>query len=469
MAAKILTNISTSSNPHHLHGTFEWLTNFDSFVHLLDPEFLFPTDGQAKLSMPPDPVRHNRNLRLLNIGCGSSALGERLQHSFSDNYTQVINVDRDVEVISFMQSRNMQRQEGSKNNRMPSCLKQCPNCQCTYQPKVYSDTDGAVITCASEPTRRIVNQWIELDFCNSDQCERHLDMNSFDVVLDKSTLDCALCSQDATSALMAQSYRSLRSNGGVLFLITFHSPQLIVPLLKYLYNNEIEYYTVDRMIDDYYYNEGSELKNDQPKTSKISTKSSQSIPLMFCSSQCRECYRESGRQHSSRLTTLDHKEKETRGYDKVSAKTVNVFICRKNIYVNDFKVMNGIDIEALQAHVLQVCNDWFMIENPLVTQVRENTLRHSFREKLGLLHNDNLDGLCLPLDVCYDIMFTTDEKSTLPYEYFLEDWNAFILDSSNTDEVPERDRFLFKTDNQTATKQDAMTLQVALTFLKAMQ
>lgn len=469
MPTKILTKVNTSSSPHHLHGTFEWLTNFDSFAHLLDPEFLFPTDGQAKLYAPPDSSPHNRNLRLLNIGCGSSAMGERLQHSFSEHYTQVINVDRDVEVISFMQSRNVQRQDGSKSNRTHSYSKQCPNCQSTYQPKACSDRDGAMITSASEPTRLIDNQWIELDFCNSDQCARHLDMNSFDVVLDKSTFDCALCSQDATSALMAQSYRSLRPNGGVLFLITFHSPQLIVPLLKYLYDNEIEYYTVNRMIDDYYYNEGAELKNSQPKTSKNSTKLSQPIPWMFCSSQCRERYRESGRQNSSRFTTLDHKEKETKGSDKVSAKTVNVFICRKNIDINEFKVMKGIDIEALHAHVLRVCNDWFMIENPLVTQVRENTLRHSFREKLGVLHNDNLDGLYLPLDVCYDIMFTTEEKSTLPYEYFLEDWNAFVGDSSHSAEVLERDRFLFQNDNQTAMKQDSMTLQVALSFLKAMQ
>jgi hypothetical protein len=114
-----------------------------------------------------------------------------------------------------------------------------------------------------------------------------------------------------------------------------------------------------------------------------------------------------------------------------------------------------------------------MIENPLVTQVRENTLRHSFREKLGLLHADDidhdLDGLYLPLEVCYDILFTADEKSNLPYDFFLEDWNAFVLDSSNTDELPEEGRLFLKNENQTAMKPDAMTLQVALTFLKAMQ
>jgi ubiquinone/menaquinone biosynthesis C-methylase UbiE len=338
---------------------------------------------------------------------------------------------------------------------------------------VCSDAEGAVTECVSELERPRVNQWIELDFCNSDQCERNLDDNSFDVVLDKSTLDCALCSKDATSALLAQSYRALRPNGGVFFLISFHSPQLIVPLLKYLYDNDIEYYTVDRMIDDYRYNEGVELENDQPRTARSTNKLSQSTPLMFCSSHCRESYRQSGRQQSSRYITINHKMKETKHYDKVSAKTVNVFVCRKSIDYNNIQGMNCIDIEALHAHVLQVCNDWFMIENPLVTQVRENTLRHSFREKLGLLHADDidhdLDGLYLPLEVCYDILFTADEKSNLPYDFFLEDWNAFVLDSSNTDELPEEGRLFLKNENQTAMKPDAMTLQVALTFLKAMQ
>ena len=111
--------------------------------------------------------------------------------------------------------------------------------------------------------------------------------------------------------------------------------------------------------------------------------------------------------------------------------------------------------------MIRVCDEWFVLSNPLVTQMREEVLRRSFGLKLGLSSQEvggDFGGRFLSLNGCYDILFTDDERSDLPFEYFLEDWSAFI-DSYNS-QSGERDALK---------RTDAMTLNVALQFLKAMQ
>lgn len=459
-----------------LTGTFEWLTNFDSIAHLLDPEYLFPnTEGEHNDPAHPDSCCTNiRDLRLLNIGCGSSNVGEKLLLTYSKAYTQVTNVDRDVEIIDFMRQRTVQQQVYS-SMKPSSYLTQCPSCNCKHHTIACSEKDELLDHESESESSNKINKWIELDFSNSDRCKQYIAEKSFDVVLDKSTLDCALCSQDTTSSLLAESYRALRPNGGIFFLITFHSPQLIVPLLKYLYH-DIEYCVVDRMVDDYYCHTRSTLRGSRMKTNEESNEENHSIQMRFCSSSCREIHREKGRQRSSNFFILEKSRTATKGTkcdtttkaanpSIQSAKTVNVFVCRKNV-----NYCNSIGLDLLQEHIIRVCNDWYMVENPLVTHVREDALRSSFREKLSALQDDgSLDGRYLPLEDCYDILFTNNEKSNLPYEYFLEDWNAFVADSSNLVEQQQEDGPCINKDIRLAVKSDAMTLQVALQFLKAMQ
>ena len=453
----------------YLNGTFEWLTNFNSVFHLLDPKFLFP-----------DYYGSSTSRSVLHIGCGSSTMGEQLLGAFPNDYTHCLNVDRDRDIIDFMKDRS-QKQRKQRETRISMAAKTttkpttCPNCDCEH---VENATNHLRSTSdVQDNNNNMNNKWLVLDFCNEEQSKQCLPSDSFDVILDKSTLDCALCSQDAVSSLLAESYRALRPNSGVLFLISFHSHRLIIPLLKHLfYEGNIEHYVVDRMVDDYFH-EGS-VKREQEETFPNTTDLAQEITcipqqrrMKFCSSLCIENYREYGQQRC-------HSKVDQHNIDNASnsspwatgrfhptkkyCKTINVFVCRKSEH------KSPINRDSIQNHVIQVCNDWYIVNNPLLTQLREDDLRRSFEEKLGVRGSSSLDGLYLPLKECYDILFSNAEKSVLPYEYFLEDWNAFLADKSFGDSR-EDGNALPCGKRQAIPITDGMTITVALQFLKAMQ
>jgi hypothetical protein len=92
-------------------------------------------------------------------------------------------------------------------------------------------------------------EFFTLDFTRQSLPDPYID--SFDLVLDKSTLDCTLCSDSATASLLLEVYRTLKTNGGVYIVISFHEMELLLPLLQDLPGARwtVEHTTMDRQIE----------------------------------------------------------------------------------------------------------------------------------------------------------------------------------------------------------------------------
>ena len=156
---------------------FEWLTSAES---------LKPKLQQALV--------HKENARVLHVGCGSSVLGEFLAENFA-NVAQVVNLDNDQETVQAMQKRwtkfcGQRRYDEQMRDRM---------------------------------------KFIALDMCQESIPQMD---GSFDLVLDKSTLDCLLCSDKGASCLLSETHRLLDPKDGVYLLISFHHMDMLRPLLQ---------------------------------------------------------------------------------------------------------------------------------------------------------------------------------------------------------------------------------------------
>ena len=150
---------------------FEWLTSAESLKHLLVD--IMPTTTTK---------------RALHVGCGSSTVGEYLVQELG--YNQVVNIDMDGPILEKMKQRWQQQQSNTDDNRLEFCQVDLVKDEIPYPP------------------------------------------GHFDVAIDKSTLDCTLCSDEATAALLCQVYRSLNAEHGVYIVISFHHVDLLLPLLR---------------------------------------------------------------------------------------------------------------------------------------------------------------------------------------------------------------------------------------------
>eukprot|EP00980_Cylindrotheca_fusiformis_P031562 scaffold26556_cov181-Cylindrotheca_fusiformis.AAC.2 len=215
-----------------------------------------------------------------------------------------------------------------------------------------------------------------LKFCHVDFTMSPLPYEDglFDLILDKSTLDCTLCSDNATASLLVEVYRCL-AVGGSYLLISFHEHGLLLPLLDSLPGAQwdITHTTMQRHVEDI-----SRI-NDITRTQKSS-----SAPL------------QSG----------------------TDSKPLNVFIAKKVSGGG-----NHLDFDSVCRHVHE-CNDrWFQINQPLLTRARTDALKKAFASPLDLRS-------------AYQELFTDSEKEHLTYDSFLEDWDAFLLLSKDA-ELPK--------------------------------
>ena len=79
---------------------------------------------------------------------------------------------------------------------------------------VNADKDREVLKKMEERWKKDSNnnKYVDrLEFCIVDFAEKQFpyEANAFDLVLDKSTLDCTLCSDNATASLLVEIYRCL--------------------------------------------------------------------------------------------------------------------------------------------------------------------------------------------------------------------------------------------------------------------
>jgi len=249
----------------------------DPFEWLTSPQSLLPFIEMALKDKSDYAVA-------VHMGCGSSSFGEFVLEQ--PNVSKVINVDVDANVVQAMQ----QRSEALGLNMQFACL----------------------------------------DF----RTERvPADDASIDLVLDKSTLDCTLCSDTSTAALLFEVYRILQVNGTYL-MVSFHQQSLLRPLLELL-PWTLQHYTMERQVESL---------------------SGEPLP-----------------PHQGHKTPL------------------NVFLCTKSANADHLDATT----EQLAERIHQVNDVWFQQENPLLTGPRKKDLyakfgtqRISLRQAYDVLFTD---------------------------------------------------------------------------------
>ena len=371
------TSRSTTSSTNEPVRPFEWLTNFSSLSHLLSPTYLFPKDRKIESIG-----------RALHVGCGTSTLGECLVEELG--YTEVVNADVDEEALSAMEKRWSDRCSRREELEVLETMK--------WQKFDF----GKVIETSSDLT---------------------FERGYFDAVVDKSTLDCALCSGDGAAGLMVESYNALRPDGGVYVCISFNHVDFIGPLVRDCPGTDwdVEHVVVKRKVDVPEHLAGRIKTNSGPDSDAH--------------------IEQPGDTQSSAWTDGSFNP------DDEYRRQCNVFICRRN---GDEDLIH---FDVVRDHLHRVNDAWFKTSNPMVTHTREADLRAAFESRLGAVHanDDHRDGT-LPLRDCFDVLFTEAEREHLTFEFFLEDWEAFCANHDNASK-----------------DSTSMTVDTALLFLKEMQ
>jgi len=370
--ASATTASSTDSNEPV--RPFEWLTNFSSLSRLLVQTYLFPGESETK----------GRG-RALHVGCGTSTLGECMVEELG--YEQVVNADVDRESLSAMEKRWNER-------------------------------------CARNDKSEILEamEWQEFDFGKITETSSDAAFQSgyFDVVVDKSTLDCALCSGDGAAGMIVEAYNALRSDGGVYVCISFNHVDFVGRLLKDCPGADwdVEHVVVKRKVDVPEHLAG--------RLSASTGLTSDSVGDVLPTEQPNLKQQNSAWADGSFDPDDDYRRQ------------CNVFICRRR----KGSSATPIYFNAVRDHLHRVNDAWFQTSNPMVTHTREADLRAAFEARA--------DGGTLPLKDCYAILFTDAEREHLTYEFFLEDWAAFHESHGDL-------------------SRDSMTVDTALQFLKEMQ
>lgn len=327
---------------------FEWLTSASSLKPILD-DAIEPSSSSTR--------------RALHVGCGSSTVGEYLVQELG--YNHVVNVDKDGATLRQMEARWQQQQHPDDGDR--------------------------------------------LSFCEVDLVKDEIPYPSgyFDIVIDKSTLDCTLCSDEATAALLCQVYKSLTAHAGVYVVISFHHVNLLLPLLRDCPGTDwiVSHQVICREVEDLIGNSCNK-KAIQHTNDAISSETDIESAWTTGSFQPTEGYRT----------------------------TVNVMICRRCGDAGE----SELDREQVRNHVHETNDEWFQCHNPVLTRARHDELQSAFGKQ------------SLDLESCYDILFTDAEREHLTMEHFMEDWDAFLKTRPNI-------------------ARECMSFDTAAAFLKEMQ
>lgn len=345
---------------------FEFLTSAES----LHPFFQKALQSDSQLPS---------SKRVLHVGCGNSTVGEYLIRTFGVQV--VLNIDRDSELLDQLKRRWHRQNASSESSGLPN--------------------DDMAFQC--------------IDFC-----KEHVDSpdGSFDLVVDKSTLDCTLCSDRSTAALLVEMYRLLGPNG-VYLVISFHNKDLIMPMLNELPGADwqVEHFVMRRHLEDL-------------STTKQHPSVEHHRAIDSLASDSDPCSEETCQPTPVWSSGTFQPDEQYR-------KTVNVFLCQKNSY----EVLNSsrLEPEAIYEHIHRITDAWYRIHDPILTPQRRSQIEHDFHGR----QNVNLSD-------AYHILFTNEEREQLDYDLFLEDWNAF---HESHPHLPH----------------DTLSLETALEFLEEMQ
>jgi SAM-dependent methyltransferase len=370
---------------------FEWLTSAESLGSILEQHDIFGGGGDDKAGCrQPLPKKV-----VLHVGCGSSRVGEFLIEQYGDLISQVVNVDNDSKQLQAMQQRWEQ---------------QCCSCGGGGGNEEHQDDNMERFT----KQRFVPTDIVQEDIPLVDE--------SCDVVIDKSTLDCLLCSDRGAAALISQIYRLLHPQHGIYLLISFHHIDLLRPMLEqcpgteWTFSHSVMYRHVETLIQ----NSGT-----------TSSKDGEDAPFTTTSTNLADVEIPQGHGWTTGGGGVFQP-------DEVYHRTVNVLIGRKRVTNNPHHPVSRIDFDAVYAHVNKCSNDWYQRQNPMLTPTRTQQLRQDFGDKTVLLPQS------------YQLLFTEQEREHLTYEAFLEDWEVFR-------------------EGHPDLATDAMSSETALLFLSEMQ
>ena len=322
--------LRSNDNEQQIIRPFEWLTSPHSLKELIEREV---SSSATENEEPP--------VRALHVGSGSSTLGEFLVEELGG--FSVVNCDKDAETLQKMEQR-------------------------------WNHIHGATKNSDSIRSR--------LEFCNVDFCCDPIPYpeGSFDLVLDKSTLDCTLCSDRSTARLLVEVYRAL-APGGVYILISFHPIEMLRPLLEDLPGADwqVSSSTMQRQLED------------------------------FIGGTTTVSYATHGSTQAENL--------------------LNVLIARKDAST-DAGFYTLLDLEQVMDHVHRTNDVWFQTQHPLITRARKDELERAFGDPQR----------AVPLSEAYTFLFTPAEREHLDYECFLEDWDAFLSNHHQNEEEEDLPR-----------------------------
>jgi hypothetical protein len=359
--------------------SFEWLTSPASLEPILIPYFATTItnghdddDDDDDKSVDKDdddeqlqtPLRR-RPRQALHVGCGTSILGEWLSDRFGFDW--VANMDINPHALAWLQARWEKRQQ--------------------KQPCHDSTVLSSSLQVQDQPKQTIHCVDIAVDSISD------IPSGGMDLVMDKSTLDCGLCTGEMTIGLLREVYRCLRDDGGIYLVISFHHVDFILPLLQNCPGAKwkVTTTTIRRQVEDLVTNRPLTTATTEPPVELISA----------------DCIKNRTTWSSSGLFQPDDHYHDT----------VNVFVCQRYCNDDDDGSVSKfhLDYDAVSRHVRTTCDQWFQTHNPLLTPERVAELQRRFR-----------DHPTIPsLEECYDILFHQEEKEHLSYLFFLEDWNAF--------------------------------------------
>ena len=391
---------------------FEWLTSPSSLDHVILSAL--NVDGSDRhedkqgttvdISLQPQPRR------VLHVGSGSSTLGEHLLLDPRFNISHVVNIDRDKETNDRMKQRWDQL-----------CSDKDANLGLGFEISLMAQKkrldfvtiDFESIAIAGGPNESPDTSEVSFDYPDG----------YFDLVIDKSTLDCTLCSEYATATLLALTHRLLRPDGGVYLVISFHHMDLLKPILEECpgVDWKISHCLIERQVEDL-------IAPRQPDTGPTRD--------------------EPKHQSSASASDWNTHDASSEGYRRF----VNVLQCRRYSQLSDPEgKSHRLDLELVNRHVHAVNDQWYQTHNPMLTNDRRERISKEF-------YFADLNGIQVKrqrsLEDCYNILFTDAEREHLTYDLFLEDWEAF-LDTEN--------------DSTLLQPHDCMSLDTAFKFLEAMQ
>ncbi|GKY93098.1 hypothetical protein MPSEU_000278000 [Mayamaea pseudoterrestris] len=298
---------------------FEWLTSPASLKDLIERI---------------DPSK------ILHVGSGSSVVGEHLVETLP-SILECVNVDVDESTLHRMKQRWYKKHEADR-----------------------AMIDRLIYVHADLSCRTGLDQFEDA---------------SFDLIVDKSTLDCLLCSENGATGLLTHVYRLL-AVGGTYLMVSFHEVSFLQPLLNLPGANwKVQHEVMTRRVEN---------------------------------------LAAAGRAHGKLAADLHVDARLSTSIDSITSTdddqgrklTVNVFQCVK-------LSGNRLTYEEVHEHILATNSHWYKNMNPMVTSKRIQELRESFGET---------ELLSLP--DAYNVMFTNAEREALSYDLFMEDWQAYTID-----------------------------------------